>query len=307
MNLNVNQKYIIKGHAGAIYCMDYDYLTETLYSGSGDRFIASWNINTGEQNKLAININDIIYSLGILPQHQLLACGTAKGQVHVFDLNSKTEIKHINTGDKPIFITKQNKVADTFFISTANGDLFIYSLPDFKHLFTLKISDAKPRKFDEINSEEIIISLGNQNAAIINYRKGTINKIMDTLHDTCNVIRMHHTLPWFVSGGKDALLNFFSKNNFELIQSIAAHNYAIYDILYDSKERWLFTASRDKTVKIWDAKERNLLYRLNKENYNGHSNSVNQLLWIEDKDLLLSCSDDRTIIAWEIIENKVVG
>ncbi len=44
MNLIINQKHCIKGHAGAIYCMDYDYLTGHLYTGSGDKFIVSWNI-----------------------------------------------------------------------------------------------------------------------------------------------------------------------------------------------------------------------------------------------------------------------
>jgi WD40 repeat protein len=59
------------------------------------------------------------------------------------------------------------------------------------------------------------------------------------------------------------------------------------------------TASRDKTAKVWDAADAAFLFRLDKENFSGHLNSVNSVLWLND-DTLISASDDRSIIIWKI-------
>ena len=58
------------------------------------------------------------------------------------------------------------------------------------------------------------------------------------------------------------------------------------------------TASRDKTVKIWKTENRQLLLRINKEQQDGHLNSVNKVVWTEQG--LVSTGDDRAIILWEI-------
>jgi len=56
----------------------------------------------------------------------------------------------------------------------------------------------------------------------------------------------------------------------------------------------------DKTLKIWDAENLKLLRVLDKTRHAGHGHSVNQVLWLGKRELLLSCSDDRTISAWDI-------
>ena len=85
-----------------------------------------------------------------------------------------------------------------------------------------------------------------------------------------------------------------------MTQSIAAHDGAIYDIAYSPNSDLFATASRDKTVKIWDAKTFQLLEVLNKEDYDGHQYSVNKLIWSTYNNYLISAGDDRTIIVWEI-------
>jgi WD40 repeat protein len=58
------------------------------------------------------------------------------------------------------------------------------------------------------------------------------------------------------------------------------------------------TASRDKTIKLWDFSSGRLLKVLDTVRYGGHVNSVNRLLWVDN--VLLSASDDRTVSIWEI-------
>ena len=49
------------------------------------------------------------------------------------------------------------------------------------------------------------------------------------------------------------MLTMKNAKSYTLIKSIPAHNYAIYDIVFSPNAKLFATASRDKTVKIWDA------------------------------------------------------
>jgi WD40 repeat protein len=68
---------------------------------------------------------------------------------------------------------------------------------------------------------------------------------------------------------------------------------------YSPNKKYIATASRDKTVKIWDAENLKVLARIDKEKNEGHVNSVNTLQWMSDE-VLLTAGDDRSIIAWKV-------
>ena len=117
---------------------------------------------------------------------------------------------------------------------------------------------------------------------------------------SANCVAYHPNGKQLLSGGRDAHLNSWDASTYQLIKSIPAHNYAIYDIVFSPDNKYFATASRDKTIKIWNAEDAGLLMRINKEKYDGHSNSVNKLLWCKYNNYLVSTGDDRIIMVWEV-------
>ena len=102
------------------------------------------------------------------------------------------------------------------------------------------------------------------------------------------------------SGGRDALLHSYDVlNEYYELRKVPAHLYTINDIvLLDTN---LFaTASRDKNIKIWNQENLELLKVIDLEKFTGHKNSVNKLCWLNKENILVSVSDDRSIIAWKI-------
>jgi WD40 repeat protein len=102
-----------------------------------------------------------------------------------------------------------------------------------------------------------------------------------------------------LSGGKDGFLNIWSCKNFELIKSLPAHNFALYGICFHPNENIFATASRDKSIKIWDAETIDVLAKLDAKK-GGHLNSVNRIYWSNYNNYLVSTGDDKTIIIWDI-------
>jgi WD40 repeat protein len=95
-------------------------------------------------------------------------------------------------------------------------------------------------------------------------------------------------------------LNIWQVGDYELLKSIPAHPWAIYDIAYSPDSNLFATASRDKTLKIWDSKTFQPLEVIDKENYDGHQFSVNKLIWSSHNNYLISAGDDKAIMVWEI-------
>jgi WD40 repeat protein len=56
----------------------------------------------------------------------------------------------------------------------------------------------------------------------------------------------------------------------------------------------------DKSIKIWDSTTFRLLKVLDKSRHAGHGTSVNKVLWLAIDEVLITCSDDRTLGIWSI-------
>ncbi|NJL74572.1 MAG: hypothetical protein HC892_05540 [Saprospiraceae bacterium] len=101
------------------------------------------------------------------------------------------------------------------------------------------------------------------------------------------------------SGGRDAHLKVWALDTDKLLFSESAHWFTINDIQFHPQGHLAASASRDKTVKIWQTEDYKLIKVLETFRDHGHVNSVNRLLWTSYQYQLLSCSDDRSIIIWE--------
>jgi WD40 repeat protein len=57
----------------------------------------------------------------------------------------------------------------------------------------------------------------------------------------------------------------------------------------------------DKSIKIWGSDDFQLYKILNAERNGGHNSSVNRMAWVGvDHPILVSVSDDRRMIFWDI-------
>jgi WD40 repeat protein len=86
-----------------------------------------------------------------------------------------------------------------------------------------------------------------------------------------------------------------------LIQSIPAHLFSIYSIAFHPDLPYLATASRDKSIKIWDTETYSLKKTISIEKgYDSHRLSINKIIWEPIDNHLISVSDDKLMKIWRV-------
>lgn len=289
------------GHHGSIYALAQSQDSNTFYSGAGDKIVAQWDLTQPGDGNLIAKATDSIYCLKLLSAQNRLLIGQGSGGVHVVHLETNKEERLLKLHDQAVFSIEQSTKHGLIF--TLGGDGIVCVLNDLtlEVIQRIRLSEKKLRTMI-INREQNKAFMGCGDGSIVELSIPSLEIThrfqAHGLDFSVNALCFSPDESKILSGSRDAHLNIFQADNYELISSIPAHNYAIYDIAFDPTGNYFATASRDKTVKIWETNSWSVLERLEGNDGKGHINSVNKLLWLSDG-TLLSAGDDRAVQAWK--------
>lgn len=295
-----HKKIMLHGHTGALYALETNSLNNILYSAGSDKLIVAWPFPYNGDGVVIAKMPTIVYSLCHIAHNNELLAATSQGMVHVINTLTNTETRMIQFFNAPVFDVKYFKAKNIVAVLSGDGMVSFCNDSDYNVISTIQTCNAKVRTIIYIDdTNEYVVGNGDGTITIIDAQSLKIKSHFDahtkgwSVNALCYVPSQN--LMW--SGSRDALLHSYIVNgNFKKGKSIPAHNYAIYKMKLNASQNLIATCSRDKTIKVWNAKM-DFIQRLDHEKENGHINSVNNILWIDDQ-TLVSCSDDRGIIVW---------
>jgi WD40 repeat protein len=292
----------LSGHGGGVYGLAEGQEEHLIFSSGSDMMAAQWDLRELAPAKLTANFPAIVYALCHVKERGLLLAGTYAGSIHVLDLKEKKEIKVLKHHNGPVFDIQYSLEHDSFFAAGGDGQLSVCSIEYLSLKAIKKLCEEKVRNI-AFNKDHSLTAVASGDGMVRIYNTASLEEIKAfKAHDlSANAAAWHPRQDILLTGGRDAHLNAWDiKNDYALLQSIPAHNYAIYSIAFSPDEKLFATASRDKTIKLWNADDLEFLVRINKEKNEGHTHSVNRLLWCRYNDYLISASDDRSVMVWEV-------
>lgn len=288
----------LSGHSGSVYAINTGKNAHTIFSASGDKYAVEWDLEVQKQLPLAVKFEQPIFSIIYIAEANLLIAGDGVGGIHVIDLAEKKEIRHLKVHLRGIFDFHYQKMYKQLIALGGDGLMSVWSVPDFELVRNIPLSTEKLRQITYSEKENMLaVACGDGYIRLLEPQFFNELQTIDAHKEGANSVAWHPTKPVLVSGGKDAMIRCWSTtDNYKEIMELPAHNYAIYSLVFDEKAVYMASASRDKTIKIWDANSLEPIQKLEiKEG--GHTHSVNKLMWYGDT--LVSCGDDRKIILWK--------
>lgn len=288
----------IVGHVASIYSIDGH--KDLVYTASGDHFVARWNIESGLQDAFSIKAEKAVYALKLISSQTILAFGTNSGSIHVVDIEDKKEIRHFIQHKSAVFCIQENEFKNQVYSTDADGNLAVWKKDTWDLLLFIPLDCGKIRSIAvSSNGEQIYLACQDGNIRI--FETNGFNEIANFFaHENgTNSLAIFPTNSNFlISGGKDGYLRVWNLIDFSVQIEIPAHNFAVYQILFINEGKTIVTSSRDKSIKIWNARDCSFIQKIERKHY-GHSHAVNDL-WKKDENHFVSVGDDKRIILWQL-------
>lgn len=291
------------GHRSAVYSLSAG-LNGLFYSADSEGWLVEWNLNTPVEGRLIARMPGAVYAMTLLEEEHMLVAAVNRDGFHFIDLRESKEVFTLPSEDIIWFRMKQ--MPDGKILACGSSGRLALLDAENRSIRFLQCGSSDLRSMDFLPSAGGIL-LGNSDAELyfLNSQFEIALAISRAHEKTVFGLSCYPQGSSFVSAGRDARLNLFIQNTegyWEKSRSLAAHTAGIHDVRIHPEKKILASAGMDKTIKIWDAETLRLLRVLDKTRHGGHSHSVNQLCWLAESDLLLSCSDDRSILAWDIYQ-----
>ena len=294
----LSRKAHLTGHKAAIFALAKGRSSRHFLSGAGDGYVVEWDLDNPDIGQVIAQVEGNIFAIHYLPKQQTLVVGTMLGGVHWIDLQNPEKTLNIAHHPKGVYAILQ--VGASIFTGGADGVLTRWSIEEKRSLESIHLSHQNIRSIVFCPTRnELAIGASDHNIYLLDAPTLVLKHTIEKAH-TNSVFSLSYSPDGktLISGGRDAMLRSWDlEDNFTMIQNLPAHQFTINDIFWQENHRLLFTASRDKTIRVWDAHTFELLKVLEGLRDQGHLNSVNCLLWQDG--YLISGSDDRSLVVWE--------
>jgi len=297
MKLNLKKIHQLTGHKSSLFAIcayknNYQFVT-----GDGGGYAVLWDLTNTDKADVLAKVDANIFALQFLTIKNQLAIGTMSGSINFIDVNDKKLVHQINPGCKAVFdfFLKNNLL----YFATENGTLVVYDVELEKTVDQITISNKSLRSFSyNIINNQLLIASSDYSIHIFDIGA---NKVLHQLSHHKNSV---FTAKWLdentiASGSRDAHLNIWRNNT--LFKSLPAHYYTINHIAISPNREYFATAGKDKSIKIWDSQTYDLLKVIDETKTEMHTNSVNKLFWTSYNNYLISISDDRNIMVWQLL------
>jgi WD40 repeat protein len=303
MSVNNVPYRIFQGHTDSIYSV-IPYQSDTLLSIGGDGYLVQWNLKGEDLNgKALFNAKETLYTLLNLDDLNLLCIGSRFGNLYILDNKNNKLLKTIYL-DGDIFTLSHTNKSNFIVAGTSKGLLYLIDIESFEVVKSLQIAQKSVREiryFPPIHS--YLISTSDGTVLIINENELSVQQMI-VANQPSVFSALFLPNDKIVTAGRDAQMQVFiqnQENNWELERLIPAHWYAINKLIYIKEDNVIVSASRDKSIKVWDANDFTLLSKLDGvDAKNTHTHSVNSINYDVQNRLLLSGGDDRVIRVYQM-------
>ncbi len=298
--LRIKKQAQLTGHRSSVFALAPGPTEHHLLSAGGEGWLVRWDLRDPEVGKVIAQVETQVFSLCPIWEEEVVVAGNMHGGIHWVDLRHPDRTRNVAHHRKGVFALL--RVGDHLYSGGGQGLLTRWSVGRRRSLESLQLSSAALRAIDyHPGRHELAVGASDRNIYLLDADTLEVRATITDAHDnSVFTVRYLPGADLLFSGGRDAHLKSWDLTGSpQCLSAQPAHWFTVNDIACPPDGAWLATASRDKTIKIWDPESLTLQKVLDVARDGGHLNSVNCLYWADHHRQLISAGDDRSIILWD--------
>ena len=274
-----------------------------IASGSWDRIIKLWDVNTGKCIKTFEGHKSVVCSISFSPDGTYIASGSGDKTIKLWDVNTGKCIKTLE--EHKYSVNSISFSPDGMYIASASGDktIKLWDVNTGKCIKTLE-GHKYEVKFVTFSPVGWYIASASVDRTIKLWdaKKGKCIKTFEW-HESW--IRSFSFSPdgWYIaSGGTDDTIKLWDVITGKCIRIFKGHKSSVYSVSFSPDGRYIASGSWDRTIKLWDVKTGRCI-----KTFEGHEDSVRSVSFSHDGRYIASGSWDGTIRLWDVNTGKEVA
>ena len=295
----------LTGHQAAVFAVGEGRTPQHIISGAGDGWLVEWDLAKPAVGQLLAKVERNIFALQYIKTQNRVVVGDMDGGVRFVDLENSEKTLNIKHHSKGCFDIQLFE--NQLFTIGGEGNITRWSVAESRSLESLQLSAKSLRSLDiSVEKREIVVGASDGNVYFLDLDTFDLKKTLKAAHtNSVFSARFSPDSKQLLTGGRDALLKLWTLGTPQYFEenAVPAHLFTLNSIAFHPTQPSFFaTASRDKTIKIWNIEGKNLvlLKVIDTIRHGCHIRSVNRLFWSPFNDYLISVSDDRSLIVWKI-------
>ncbi|MFQ4145367.1 WD40 repeat domain-containing protein [Chlorogloeopsis sp. ULAP02] len=289
--------HTLNGHIGKITSLAISPDGQILVSGSADKTIKVWDLNTGKSIRTLNDNLGEVSSVAISPDGNFLAIGSCqhpKSNVKVWHLATGKLLHTLLGHQKPVnFVTIS---PDGLILASGSNKIKIWNLHKGDRICTLW--HASSVHAAAINADGSILASGSSDSKIRlwNPRTGEPLRTLNGHTGEVHSVAIHPHGSILFSGSADNTIKIWDLDSGRMLHTFTGHSDEVKSVTISPDGHTLFSGSADNVIKIWCLQSGQLLQTLT-----GHAGTVNAIAVSPDGKLVVSGSSDQTIKIWQVV------
>lgn len=303
MSIQIKKIREYQGHVQPVYSLSPSLQDGHFLSCGSEGIVAEWSFATGDA-KAIVQAQTPIFSMRLFPERKMIMLGMESGEIVFADLVSNKPLRRIQLHKSAVFDIIPLPGGENAVACSQDGCLSIWNLDRMDHLHLQRISPKSVRTLTLSPDGKTLLAGASDNQIRI-FDLGLELQKEWTAHKL-SVFRLTFSPDGKIlaSTGRDAHVTTWDvTNDHKMLHSVPAHMYTVNDVVFNPNSGDLFSGSMDKSIRMWDPETLELKKAIDYTKNACHRNGVNRLLWHEDR--LLSCSDDRRVMEWEVVNGEL--
>ena len=219
---------VLKGHTASVNTIAISPDGQTIVSGSDDKTVSLWNLNTGKLMFTFFGQERQVYAAAISPDGNMLVTGGFDCKITSWQLNTKTFLRPLLSPNSP-----------------------------YSHLGLISaLTFSRDRKI-------LASASGDNTIKLWGGYTGDLKRTLNGHSDTVWAVAIAPDGEFIASGSADKTIRVWSLNSFQKLLVLTGHSGWVTALAITPDSKILVSGSTDGTIKLWDIYSGDLLRTIN--------------------------------------------
>ena len=286
----------LEGHDDTVRSISFSPDGKTLASGSYDKTIKLWDLQTVAEIRTLPGHDDLVISVSFSPDGKTLASGSYDKTIKLWDVETGAEIRTLPGHDRQVLSVSFSPDGQTLASGSSDKTIKLWDVETGAETRTLPGHDGFVMSVSfSPDGKTVASGSSDKTIKLWDVETGAETRSLPGHDRSVYSLSFSPDGKTLASGSLDDTIKLWDVETVAEIRTLPGHDGSVRSVSFSRDGKTLASGSLDKTIKLWDVETGAEISTLP-----GHDGSVRSVSFSRDGQTLASGSLDKTIKLWDV-------